>query len=110
MAIVIECFASLAQSKQAEADLEEEGIVEDELGRGDAQLEDAVVDGLRGLHGAQGLLQVAVEAPQLQAAVQPPLHRPLLLLLRLLRRLKTLLMPAQDMRGAFDKHEAKPPS
>ena len=60
--------------------LQEEGVVEDDLRRGDAQLQDAVVDSSRALQAAQGLLQVAVEAPQLGAAVQPPLHRPLPLL------------------------------
>ena len=65
--------------------LQEEGVVEDELRGGDAEVEDAVVDGARRLQRPQRLLQVAVEAPQLQAAVQPPLHRPLLLPLHLLR-------------------------
>ena len=65
--------------------LQEEGVVEDELRGGDAEVEDAVVDGARRLQRAQRLLQITVEAPQLQAAVQPPLHRPLLLPLYLLR-------------------------
>ena len=54
--------------------LKEQGVVEDDLGRGDAQLQDAVVDGPRALQGAQRLLQVAIEAPQLEAAVQAALH------------------------------------
>lgn len=65
--------------------LQEEGIVEDDLGRGNAQVQDAVVDCARGLQSAQRLLQVAVERPQLQAAVQPPLHRSLPLRLCRLR-------------------------
>lgn len=54
--------------------LQEEGIVQDDLGCGDAEVKDAVIDCARGFQRAQRLLQIAVHCPQLQAAVQPPLH------------------------------------
>lgn len=59
--------------------LQEEGVVEDDLGRGDAEVKDAVVDGARGFQRSQRLLQITVHRPQLQTAVQPPLHRALAL-------------------------------
>ena len=64
--------------------LQEEGVVEDDLGGGDAQLEYAIVDCLGGLQSAQALLQVTVECPQLEAPIEPVLDGALPLLLCLL--------------------------
>lgn len=55
--------------------LEEQRVVEHDLGRGDAQVQDLVVHRARAFQRAQRLLQVAVEAPQLEAAVQPALQQ-----------------------------------
>ncbi len=43
--------------------------MEDDLGGGDAQLQDAIIDLGGVLPRAQALCQVAVQAPKLQAAV-----------------------------------------
>ena len=51
------------------ARLQEGRVVEDDLRRGDAQVQDAVVHGARALQRAQALLQVAVEGPQPRTAV-----------------------------------------
>ena len=46
--------------------LQEESVVDDDLGRGYLEVDDAVVDGLCGVHSAQALLQVSVHGPHLQ--------------------------------------------
>lgn len=57
----------------ASSHLQEQRVVEHDLGRRDAQVQDLVVHRARGLESPQRLLQVAVKGPQLQAAVQPAL-------------------------------------
>lgn len=57
--------------------LEECCIVEDDLGSGNPELHDSVIGCSGGVGGAQALFQVAVEGPQLEAAVQAPLYRAL---------------------------------
>ena len=55
--------------------LKEGSIVEDDLGSRNPELHDSVIGCSGGLWGAQAFLQVTVEGPQLEAAVQPPLNR-----------------------------------
>mmetsp|Transcript_10728 Transcript_10728/g.26437 ORF Transcript_10728/g.26437 Transcript_10728/m.26437 type:complete len:340 (-) Transcript_10728:841-1860(-) len=74
--------------------LQEGGVVEDDLRRGDAQLQHAVVHGLRRLQRAQALLQVGVEGPELEGAVQPRLHRQRALLLH-----RHAARPVRGLRG-----------
>ncbi len=57
--------------------LKEGSIVEDDLGSSNPELHDSVIGCPGGLWAAQALLQVTVEGPQLETAVQPALNRAL---------------------------------
>jgi len=46
--------------------LKEDSVVHDNLGGGDFQVKNAVVDRLGGFHSADALLQVSIEGPQLE--------------------------------------------
>lgn len=54
--------------------LEEESVVQNHLRRGHSEVQDLIVDSARGLDRAQALLQVAVERPELVAAVEAALE------------------------------------
>mmetsp|Transcript_9908 Transcript_9908/g.25487 ORF Transcript_9908/g.25487 Transcript_9908/m.25487 type:complete len:687 (-) Transcript_9908:185-2245(-) len=54
--------------------LEEGGVIEDDLRRDDAQLDDGVVSRLGAVEPAEALLEVGVEGPQPRVLVQPRLH------------------------------------
>ncbi len=57
--------------------LKEGSIVEDDLGSRNPELHDSVIGCSGGLGGAQALLQVTVEGPQLETTVQAALNRTL---------------------------------
>ena len=54
--------------------LEEEPVVDDDLGRGDAEVQHPVIHRLRRLERPEALLEVGVQGPHLEALVEPHLH------------------------------------
>ena len=60
--------------RQGDWHLQKKRVIEHNLRRCNAQIQDRVVNGACGLDGAQALLQVGVERPELCAAVEAALH------------------------------------
>ena len=67
----------MVSKTRQQACLEERCIVQNNLWSGDSELHDSIVCSPSRLWSAETLLKVAVEGPQLEAAVQAPLHRTL---------------------------------
>mmetsp|Transcript_8812 Transcript_8812/g.18856 ORF Transcript_8812/g.18856 Transcript_8812/m.18856 type:complete len:284 (-) Transcript_8812:727-1578(-) len=78
--------------------------VEDDLRGGYAQLHDALVHGPSTLQGAQALLQVRKQRPQLQVPVEPLLHRQRALLLHrhALGPLRLRCRPPHQLQGFLE--------